>query len=63
MRVDRASNMLKYSELTLSEIAEYVNFPSQSYFGKVFKRLRQMTPKEYRDHYKSPEWDQNTTSK
>ena len=31
VRVDRAANLLKYSEMSLSEISQYVNFPNQSY--------------------------------
>lgn len=56
VRLDRASNLLKYSELTLTQIAEYVNFPSQSYFGRVFREHTQMTPKQYRDRFKTAEW-------
>ena len=56
VRIDRASNMLKYSELSLSEIAEYVHFPSQSDFGKIFRQQMHMTPKEYRDRYKAAEY-------
>ena len=50
-RVFRAANLLIYSRLSLPEIAEYVHFPNQSYFGKIFKQIRHMTPKEYRDRY------------
>ena len=50
-RVFRAANLLIYSRLSLMEIAEYVHFPSQSYFGKIFKQIKHMTPKEYRDRY------------
>lgn len=50
-RVYRASNLLIYSPLSLQEIAEYVNFPNQSYFGKIFRQFRHMTPREYRDRY------------
>ncbi len=58
VRVDRASNFLRYSDLGLAEISEYVGFPSQSYFGKIFKKEMHMTPKTYRDRYKVPEWGQ-----
>ena len=50
-RVFRAVNLLIYSRLSLPEIAEYVHFPNQSYFGKIFKQVKHMTPKEYRDRY------------
>lgn len=56
VRVEKAANLLRYSEVTLPGIAEYVNFPSQSYFGKIFKKKMQMTPKQYRELYKSAEF-------
>ena len=56
VRVEKAANLLRYSEETLPGIAEYVNFPSQSYFGKIFKQKMQMTPKQYRELYKPMEF-------
>ena len=56
MRIERADNLLKYSEASLTEISEYLCFSSQSHFGKVFKVYKNMTPKQYRDYYKSPEF-------
>lgn len=55
-RIKRAANLLRYSEESLAAIAEYVNFPSQSYFGKVFKKQMQITPARYREMYKSVEF-------
>lgn len=56
IRIERAENLLKYSEASLTEISEYLCFSSQSHFGKVFKVYKNMTPKQYRDYYKSPEF-------
>ncbi|MCM1539748.1 MAG: AraC family transcriptional regulator [Blautia sp.] len=56
VRVEKAANLLIYSEETLSGVAEYVNFPSQSYFGKIFKQKMQMTPKQYRELHKPAEF-------
>lgn len=56
VRVEKAANLLRYSEETLSGIAEYVNFPTQSYFGKIFKQKMQMTPKQYRELHKPVEF-------
>lgn len=56
VRVEKAANLLRYSEETLPEIAAYVNFPSQSYFGKIFKHKMQMTPRRYRELYKPAEF-------
>lgn len=55
-RVERAANLLIYSSESLPRIAEYVNFPSQSYFGKVFKKYKQMTPRKYRELHKPREF-------
>ena len=43
-----AKNMLKYSDLTISEIVYKLNFTSQSVFYKFFKGQTGMTPSEYR---------------
>lgn len=56
VRVEKAANLLRYSDETLPGIAEYVNFPSQSYFGRIFKQRMQMTPKQYRETYKPTEF-------
>jgi AraC-like DNA-binding protein len=55
-RVERAANLLKYSEASLTEISDYVCFHSQSHFGNVFKRYMGMTPKQYREKYKEKEF-------
>lgn len=49
LRLEHAANLLKYSKASISTIAEYVNFPSQSYMGKVFKEKYQVSPKRYRE--------------
>ncbi len=55
-RVERAANMLKYSNETIAYISDYVNFPSQSYFGEKFKKYKNMTPRAYRERYKPLEF-------
>ncbi len=52
IRLDHAANLLLYSEEPITRIAEYVNFPSQSYFGKVFKERYQMSPRQYRSQFR-----------
>ena len=56
IRVERAENLLVFSDYSLSDIAQYVNFPSQSYFGKVFKQQKGLSPKAWRERYKTPEF-------
>lgn len=55
VRIERAQQLLCFSNYTLAEIAEYVHFPSQSYFGKVFKQFKGMSPKQFRDRFKTDE--------
>jgi AraC-like DNA-binding protein len=55
IRVMRSIELLLYSEMSLSEIAEYVGFPNQSYFGKMFRKYMSTTPRIYRDIYKVAE--------
>lgn len=44
-----AKVLLKSSNLNIQQIADELNFPSQSFFGKYFKKLTGMSPKEYRN--------------
>lgn len=49
-RVEAAANMLKYSTESISAIASYLCFPSQSHFGAVFKKIMGVTPQRYREN-------------
>jgi len=40
--------LLKSTNLTIQQIADDLNFPTQSSFGKYFKRIVGVSPKEYR---------------
>lgn len=44
-----AKAMLKSSNLNIQQIADELNFPSQSFFGKYFKKFVGMSPKEFRN--------------
>ena len=61
-RVYRSSNLLLYSDLSLSEITQYVHFPSQSYFGSIFKKYKGMSPGTYRDRYRNSEFSGKKTT-
>lgn len=43
-----AKNLLKYSTMNIQEIAYYLNFPNQSFFGHYFKKHTGMSPSSYR---------------
>ena len=38
----------KYSSKSIQEIAYYLNFPNQSFFGSYFKRIAGMSPTQYK---------------
>jgi AraC-like DNA-binding protein len=43
-----AKALLKSTNMTIQQISDKLNFPSQSFFGKYFKRVVGVAPKEYR---------------
>ena len=43
-----AKTLLKYSNMSVQEIAYYLNFPNQSFFGSYFKRNVGMSPSQYK---------------
>ena len=47
-RVEAAQNMLKYSDDSVQQIADYYQFKTQSHFTRVFREFTGMTPSEYR---------------
>lgn len=50
-KLESAKDLLRYSDLSIIEIASYLAFASQSYFIKVFREHTGMTPKIYREKY------------
>lgn len=50
-KMEAAENMLKYSDYSLTEISEYLNFSSYSYLAKLFKEKHGLTPKAYRNRF------------
>ncbi|MCL1884076.1 MAG: AraC family transcriptional regulator [Defluviitaleaceae bacterium] len=48
-RIEVAANLLSYSNQSIYEIAMSLCFPSQSYFGAVFKKFMGITPRQYRE--------------
>ncbi len=55
-KIEKAQNLLKYSEISLIEIANYLAFSSQSHFIQTFEKYVGLTPKKYRDRYYHKTW-------
>jgi AraC-like DNA-binding protein len=43
-----AKALLKSTNFTIQQVSDELNFPSQSFFGKYFRRLTGMSPSEYK---------------
>lgn len=47
-KLEKAKELLKYSQKTVGQIAEETGYSDYYYFTKTFKRLTKMSPSEYR---------------
>lgn len=52
-RVQKAKNLLCTTQMPVTEISSAAGFESISYFSKIFKRLTNMTPSEFRSFQKT----------
>lgn len=50
-KIERAKNLLTYSEYSYIEIATYLGFSSQSHLGAQFKKITGCTLRQYRNEY------------
>lgn len=48
-RLNKASKLLKDTNLNISEVAESCGFPTPSYFTKIFRRYTGLSPREFRE--------------
>lgn len=54
-KIKAASNMLRFSDYSYSDISEYFGFASQSHFIKCFKEETGYTPTQYRKYFSHSE--------
>ena len=47
-RVERVKELLKYDELTLTQIAQQMNYSSVAYLSSQFKNVTGMTPSKFK---------------
>lgn len=55
-KIEKATHLLKYSDKSVIDIANYLSFSSQSHFIQIFEGFIGMTPKKYRDKYYKSMW-------
>lgn len=55
-KIERAKNLLRFSDYSFIEITNYLSFDSQSHFIQTFKKYEGVTPKVYRDRYYRANW-------
>lgn len=48
-KLKRAKHMLRFTDVSIQEIAEVCGYPSLQYFYAVFKKEYGQTPKEFRE--------------
>ncbi len=56
-KIEKAKNLLQYSDYTMIDIANRLSFSSQSHFIQQFRETVGMTPKKYRDLNQMLQWD------
>lgn len=58
LKIEKAKNLLQYSEYNVVDIANYLSFSSQSHFIQVFQKFTGMTPHKYRTKNFRTNWDE-----
>ena len=55
-KIEKATHLLRYSDKSIIDIANYLSFSSQSHFIQIFEGFTGLTPKKYRDKYYKSMW-------
>lgn len=48
-RINKSAELLKTTNMNISEVAENCGFPTPSYYTKIFRKFSGLTPTQYRD--------------
>ncbi|MDR1798110.1 MAG: AraC family transcriptional regulator [Clostridiales Family XIII bacterium] len=48
-KIEEAASLLRHSNMSISEIANYLQYCTQSYFTKIFKEITGVTPRKFRE--------------
>ena len=53
LRVNKAKDLLKNTNMDILDVAASSGFENQSYFTKIFRKSTGLTPRHYRQNYLS----------
>lgn len=56
-KIEKAKNLLRYSDYSVIDIANRLSFSSQSHFIQQFREIVGVTPKKYRDNNYMAQWE------
>ena len=56
LKIDEAASLLLYTEYSDTDISNLLAFSSQSYFIKIFRKYKGITPKKYKKQYDIPDF-------
>ncbi len=59
-KIEKAKNLLRYSDYSIIDIANRLSFSSQSHFIQQFRESTGVTPKKYRDNNYMAQWEIET---
>ena len=54
IRIDKAKQLLKETDISITNIAYELGFGDGAYFNRIFKKETSLSPKDYRNKYKNP---------
>lgn len=57
LKIEKAKNLLQYSEYTILDISNYLAFSSQSHFIQTFQKYTGITPYKYRTKHFRTDWE------
>ena len=63
LKIEKAKNLLQYSDYNIVDIANYLSFSSQSHFIQVFQKKTGLTPHRYRTKHFRTNWDKVSVQK
>jgi AraC-like DNA-binding protein len=50
VRIQKSEELIKNTDLNISEVVYSIGFTSRSYFSKIFKKKYNCSPKQYKDN-------------